>query len=108
MTAVSADISRLNHEVAPNLLLNVDVPLLGVAIAVMNVEQRPGGSLRRRGEIDGRRRRDAIVDAQGRKQRGGQGRREQVWRVLRFATGSAGERVAPGNSIAAPQNGFSA
>ena len=108
MGAVRADISGLDHEVASNLLLDIDIPLLRVAIGVADVEQRAGGALRRRVEIDGRRRRETVVDAQGGKQRGGKGRREQVRRVLRLAAGTARKRVAPGNSIAAPQNRLSA
>src|SRR6266446_9813593 len=104
MAAVSTDIGSLDHEVASNLLLDVSIPLLSVAVGVMNVEQGAGGTLRRRGEIDGRGWRETVVDAQSGKQRRGQRRREQVRWVLRFAAGAARERVAPGDAIAAAQN----
>src|SRR5215467_3556745 len=108
MAAVGADISGFDHEVAPNLLLDIDVPLLGVAVGVMNIEQRAGGSLRRRAEIDRRRWRNTVVNAQRGKQRGRQGCREQVWRILRFAARTTSKRVAPRNAIAAPKNRLSA
>jgi pimeloyl-ACP methyl ester carboxylesterase len=62
---------------------------------------------RERGEIDGRGCRQTVVDAQSGKQRRGQRRREQVRRILRFAAGTARERVAPGDAIAAAQNRLS-
>src|SRR5260370_31710594 len=43
MAAVSTDVGSLDHEVASNLLLDVSIPLLSVAVGVMNVEQGAGG-----------------------------------------------------------------